>query len=46
MCVDAKTDDTYEIEMLNKIRLTKWTESFLVGQDGGGTTIKRLKQLT
>jgi hypothetical protein len=30
MCVEAKTNDTNEIEMLSKIRLTKWTETFVL----------------
>jgi len=29
MCVEAKTEDGNEIEMLNKIRFKKWTESLL-----------------
>jgi hypothetical protein len=32
MCVDAKTDDPNEIEMLYKIRLTKWSQAFLVDE--------------
>ena len=32
MCVEAKTNDTNEIEMLSKIRLTKWTENFLIDE--------------
>ena len=45
MCVEAKTDDLNEIEMLNKIRLTKWSESLLVEQTKGDITITRLKEL-
>ena len=45
MCVEAKTEDSNEIEMLNKIRLTKWSESLLMQTDNGSITVKRLQQL-
>jgi hypothetical protein len=45
MCVDAKTDDPNEIEMLHKIRLTKWSQAFLVDENSTAQTIGALKQL-
>ena len=29
MCVEAKTDDPNEIDMLYKIKLVKWSRAFL-----------------
>ena len=45
MCVDAKTDDPNEIEMLHKIRLTKWQQTFLVDARESERSVQSLKQL-
>lgn len=43
MCVEAKTDDPNEIDMLYKIKLVKWSRAFLVDDKSTAQTIDRLK---
>ena len=43
MCVEAKTEDLNEIDMLYKIKLAKWSSAFLVDDKSTVQTIDRLK---